>query len=153
MFDLFYMSALLFLSAKQDKHQIRRGIPRVSFTRPAVADEIDPIVCKKHECPARQTCSCFQPGTIVIILEGEFAGKRAVCVADCGAGIVKIAGPQQINGVPEMEMDTKLLKATSTKIELGSDVVASINKVDQMAEYLKAPFTIRKGDRPHLMKF
>ncbi|OHT15304.1 hypothetical protein TRFO_14210 [Tritrichomonas foetus] len=49
--------------------------------------------------------------------------------------------------------------ATSTKVD-GVDaksdsnaVKAAAAKVPELVEYLSATFSLRKGDRPHLMKF
>lgn len=151
------MSDLLFITPiakKSHNHPCWRGIPRVSFTRPAVAAEVDPL--EKCSCPApeKKTRESLTVGTVVIIVGGENQGKRAVVVADLGAGMVKVAGPV----VPLNEISQDYLIATSTKIEVAENsteaqVEAAAGKVPEMVEYLKAPFTIKKGDRPHLMKF
>ncbi|EAX89868.1 60S ribosomal protein L6, putative [Trichomonas vaginalis G3] len=151
------MSELLFISPIEKKNVKKpswRGIPRVSFTRPAVAAEVDPI--QKPACNAKpvETRASLKVGTVVIIVGGENQGKRAVVVADQGAGIVKVAGPV----VPVNEISQDYLIATSTQIEVQKDateaqVEAAAQKVPEMVEYLKAPFTIKKGDRIHLMKF
>jgi large subunit ribosomal protein L6e len=151
---------LLFISPIEKKDPTRptwRGIPRVGFVRPAVAKDIDPIAQPVAPAPVRQTRASLAVGTIVIILDGEFASKRAVVVADCGAGILKVAGPV----VPVTEVDQDYLIGTSTKLELGTvnegNAVGAINaaaqKVPELSEYLSTPFTLKPGDRPHLMKF
>ena len=151
------MSELLFISPIQKKDLKKptwRGIPRVSFTRPAVASEVDPIV--PQTCPVKEieTRESLKVGTVVIIVGKENVGKRAVVVALCGNGIVKVAGPV----VPVCEISQDYLIATSTKVEVAENsteaqVEAAAAKIPEMVEYLKAPFTIKKGDRIHLMKF
>ncbi|EAY10076.1 60S ribosomal protein L6, putative [Trichomonas vaginalis G3] len=151
------MAELLFITPIEKKNVKKpswRGIPRVSFTRPAVAAEVDPLV--KPACAAKpvETRPSLKVGTVVIVVGGEHQGKRAVVVADQGAGIVKIAGPV----VPVNEISQDYLIATSTSIEVAANateaqVEAAAAKVPEMVEYLKAPFTIKKGDRVHLMKF
>ena len=151
MAELLFISPITKTNLKKPTH---RGIPRVSFTRPAVASEVDPIV--KPECAPKeiQTRDSLQVGTVVIIVGGENAGKRAVVVARLGNGMVKVAGPV----VPVNEISQDYLIATSTSLDVAENsteaqVEAAAGKVDQMVEYLKAPFTIKKGDRVHLMKF
>lgn len=151
------MSDLLFIAPiakKNNKKPCWRGIPRVSFTRPAVAAEVDPI--KEPACQAKavETRPSLKIGTVVIIVGGENAGKRAVVVSDLGAGQLKVAGPV----VPLNEISQDYLIATSTSLEVPKDateaqVEAAAGKVKDMVEYLKTPFTIGKNDRVHLMKF
>jgi len=151
------MSELLFIapSAKKDyKHPCWRGIPRVSFARPAVAHEIDPIQKCACPIPERKTRESLKVGTVVIIVDGENKGKRAVVVAELGAGHIKVAGP----AISDFEIDQDFVIATSTHLEVpagssAAQIESVAQKVPEMVEYLKAPFTLKKGDRPHLMKF
>lgn len=155
------MAELLFIAPIEKKDITKptwRGIPRVSLTRPAVAAEVDPIVPATKAVEEKKTRASITVGTVVIILDGEFAGSRAVVFADNGNGIVKVNGPALNKAV---EVDQDYLIATSTKLEIGkvdeNGALAAINaaadKVPEMAEYLKAKFSLRNGDRPHLMKF
>ncbi|OHT01883.1 60S ribosomal protein L6 [Tritrichomonas foetus] len=154
------MAELLFIAPVEKKDPTRptwRGIPRVSFTRPAVAAEIDPIAKDVAPTAERKTRDSLSVGTVVIILDGEHKGRRAVVVQDAGNGLVKVNGPS----VPTTEVDQDYLIATSTKLELGNvdvnnadgAVKAAAAKVPEMVEYLNAVFSLRKGERPHLMKF
>lgn len=155
------MSELLFV-APIEKIDItkptRRGIPRVSFTRPAVADEVDPIPEPVEEEPERKTRESLTPGTVVIVLEGEHKGRRAIVTSDKGSGLVTVNGPQSINGVPAFEIDQDYLIATSQKVDIPSGasdsaIVAAVKKVELLEDYLKEIFTLKKGDLPHMMKF
>ena len=149
------MAELLYIAPVEKKDPTRptwHGIPRVAFTRPAVAAEIDPIKADACPVPARETRASLTVGTIVIILDGQFKGKRAVVVADASAGTVKVAGLE----IPETEIDQDFLIATSTKLEGVKDaasIKAAAEKVPEMVEYLNAVFTLKAGDRPHLVKF
>lgn len=154
------MSELLFVAPVEKKDPTRptwHGIPRVSFTRPAVAAEIDPIKPDACPVPERKTRQSLAIGTIVIILDGEFKGKRAAVIADAGAGVVKVCG----TSVPVTEVDQDYLIATSTKLELSgvnesnaaATVKAAAEKIPEMVDYLNAVFSLKNGDRPHLMKF
>jgi large subunit ribosomal protein L6e len=100
----------------------------VAFSRPAVAADIDPI--KKPEPPEaeRTTRASLAVGVVVIVLDGEAKGRRAVVVRDAGAGIVGVAGP----AVPYVELDQDILITTSTKVQIDaadpSDAVAAAAK-------------------------
>jgi large subunit ribosomal protein L6e len=152
------MSEVLFISPVEKHDPSRptwRGIPRLSMTRDAVAAEIDPIVREEAPAPQRVTRSSLSVGTVVIILDGEFVGRHAVVVADAGAGVVKVCG----TAVPVTEVDQDFLIATSTRLEIGNAgdavqaVKAAAEKVPDMVEFLNSLFTLKAGDRPHLMKF
>jgi large subunit ribosomal protein L6e len=154
------MAELLFISPIEKKDPTRptwRGIPRLSLARPAAAAEVDPIVSAAPTAEPKVTRPSVSIGTIVIVLDGQYKGKRAVVVADQGAGIVGVAGPV----VPYTEIDQDFLIGTSTKIQIGAvdaasavqAVEAAAAKVPEAKEYLSAPFSLKPGDRPHLMKF
>lgn len=154
------MAELAFIAPVEKKDPTRpawRGIPRVSYTRPAVAAEVDPIQAPVVAAVERKTRASLVTGTIVIILDGEFRGKRAAVVADAGAGIVKVCGLC----VPVTDVDQDFLLATSTKLDLSgvseSNAAAKVKdaaaKIPEMTDYLNALFTLKAGDRPHLMQF
>jgi large subunit ribosomal protein L6e len=153
----FPITELLFIAPVQRKDPTRptwRGIPRISLTRPKVAAEIDPIARPAPVAPARGTRASLAVGTVVIILAGDYAAKRAVVVGDSGAGVVTVAGPV----VPPTDIDQDFLIACSTKVAVAADagqaaVSAAAAKVPELAEYLSAPFSLRPGDRPHLLRF
>ena len=145
------------IDKKDPKKPVWGGVPRVSITRPAVANEVDPAqpeaVC---ECQ-KQTRASFTVGTIVIILDGELKGKYGVVIAVKDAGILLVGG----FGYAAQEFDQDILIATETKLEIGNvdaagaeaAIEAAANKVPNMVDYLKSTFSLKKGDRPHLMKF
>jgi large subunit ribosomal protein L6e len=68
-----------------------------------------------------------------------------------------VAGP----AVPSTAIDQDYLIATSTKLEIGNvnaaeagaAVKAAAQKIPEMLDFLSTPFSLKPGDRPHLMKF
>jgi ribosomal protein L14E/L6E/L27E len=154
------MTELLFIAPIEKRDPTRptwRGIPRVSLARPIAAQEVDPIAPLAIPEKPKPTRASLSVGIVVIILEGQYKAKRAVVVADRGAGLVGVAGPV----VPYTEIDQDFLIATSTKVEIGNvdagNAVAAIEaaagKVAGLKDYLGATFSLKPGDRPHLMKF
>ena len=155
-----HMAELLFIAPVEKKDPSRptwHGIPRVSFARPAVAADVDPIKADECKVEPRKTRESLAIGTIVIILDGEFKGKRAAVVANAAAGVVKVCG----TAVPVTEVDQDYLIATSTKLELAgvnesnaaATVKAAAEQFPEMVAYLTSTFSLKRGDRPHLMKF
>jgi large subunit ribosomal protein L6e len=150
------MAELPFIAPVEKKDPSRptwKGIPRLSFVRPFVAAEIDPISQETPPAPERTARASLSVGTVAIILHGEFAGKRGVVVKDLGGGILELAGP----AFGKTEIDQDYLIATSVKISVeGSDAAAvqsAASKIPEMLDYLNSVFTLKPGDRPHLMKF
>lgn len=56
-------------------------------------------------------------GQIVIVLEGEFEGKRVVYLKSLENNLALCTGPSKINGVPFFKIDERYLLATSTSID------------------------------------
>eukprot|EP00477_Mikrocytos_mackini_P000576 GAHX01000615.1.p1 GENE.GAHX01000615.1~~GAHX01000615.1.p1 ORF type:complete len:184 (-),score=37.24 GAHX01000615.1:34-585(-) len=82
------------------------------------------ILQKKGSMPTKrfqQKTPVRQIGTIVILLDGKFAGKRAVLLSNRKNGNVLVAGPSSVNGVG-------LTFIESIKV-LGTSVVLDISKV------------------------
>ncbi|KAF9762322.1 60S ribosomal protein L6 [Nosema granulosis] len=71
-------------------------------------------LAKKNE---RQRRTDLTLGSIVVVLEGEFEGKRVVFLKSLENNLALCTGPSKINGVPFFKIDERYLLATSTKIE------------------------------------
>ncbi|CAF1345788.1 unnamed protein product [Didymodactylos carnosus] len=69
----------------------------------------------QHE---RRFRSNLTPGTIVIMVAGRYAGKRAVIVKQLKSGLLLLTGPHKLNGVPLRRMNQIYVIGTSTKLDL-----------------------------------
>jgi len=68
----------------------------------------------------RRFRSTLTPGTVVILVAGKHAGKRAVVVKHLSSGLLLITGPHKLNGVPLRRVNHIYVIATSTKLDLSS---------------------------------
>lgn len=139
-------------------------------------------------------------GSVVIILEGEYSGKRVVCVHVLNAKEAVVIGPSTINGVnltkirrdrlivtkqtvslkdvslsketisflqnPPKTVEEKvdMLEKKKTEVQIPEHVKEDQNRIENclsteikktnlLTEYLQEPFSLKKGEIPHLMVF
>jgi large subunit ribosomal protein L6e len=142
------------------------------------------------------------PGSVLILLAGRFKGKRVVFLSQLPSGLLLVAGPFSVNGVPARRVNQAYVISTATKVALPKDLdlskfddaffaaaeakkakkgsdeffasgvpdkkplspayVSAQKALDgalakavpaELKGYLGSRFTLRDGDRPHLMKF
>eukprot|EP01121_Diplochlamys_sp_Union-15-3_P018083 TRINITY_DN650_c0_g1_i2.p1 TRINITY_DN650_c0_g1~~TRINITY_DN650_c0_g1_i2.p1 ORF type:complete len:245 (-),score=62.63 TRINITY_DN650_c0_g1_i2:34-768(-) len=70
----------------------------------------------------------IQPGVVVILLRGKFAGRKAVVLKTLPSGTAVVIGPSKWNGVPLRRVNPAFFIATSTKIDIsGVKIPDSVN--------------------------
>jgi len=78
------------------------------------------VKSKKFSQHPRRFRSTLTPGTVVIMVAGKHAGKRAIIVKHLKSGLLLLSGPHKYNGVKLCRMNQIYVIGTSTKIDLST---------------------------------
>mgnify|MGYP002477397497 CR=1 FL=1 len=117
----------------------------------------------------------------MILLAGRFRGKRVVYLKHLEDNTLLISGPFKVNGVPLRrvnaryeyfakekltkkekkeanlfpEQQNKEIKAERVEDQKVVDkaLIAEIKKTPLLKQYLSASFSLKNGDKPHMLKF
>eukprot|EP01056_Protomagalhaensia_sp_Gyna25_P000495 Protomagalhaensia_sp_Gyna_25__494@NODE_1233_length_2039_cov_829_280000_g984_i0_p2_GENE_NODE_1233_length_2039_cov_829_280000_g984_i0NODE_1233_length_2039_cov_829_280000_g984_i0_p2_ORF_typecomplete_len159_score27_95Ribosomal_L6e/PF01159_19/4_8e13KOW/PF00467_29/0_0027KOW/PF00467_29/1_4e03rRNA_procarch/PF13234_6/0_044_NODE_1233_length_2039_cov_829_280000_g984_i0144620 len=95
--------------------------------------------------PKKELYKKLEPGRIVIILDGDYRGKRAVVLKTLQpSGNVVVAGPHTVNRVPVMRVVQSRVIPTSTKL-----TIEGLN-LDEIKDaiFKKVQITPKQGDKP-----
>lgn len=99
--------------------------------KPALFKVKGPVVDKKKRTITRRAKVALKKtielGSVVILLNGRFKGKRVVVLKQLDSGLLLVSGPFKVNGVPLRRVNQRSVISTSTKVNVAGVDVSNIN--------------------------
>lgn len=90
-------------------------------------DEKKHFLRKRNVAKPAKESKTLTPGKVLILLAGKFRGKRVVLLSKLPSGLLLVAGPHKVNGVPLKRVNAAYVLATSQSVPLAGVNVAAIN--------------------------
>jgi len=107
------------------KKQVKNGQP--SFYP---ADDIKKPLKRTIEHKQTKLRASIAPGQVLILLAGHFKGKRVVFLKQLESGLLLVAGPYGVNGVPAKRVNQRYVIATSEKVDVSGAAAAAAKFTD-----------------------
>lgn len=106
----------------------KKTAPPVATGKYYPADDVKrPLESRKSKKNPPKVRASISAGTVLILLAGRFRGKRVVALKVLESGLVLVSGPYKVNGVPLRRVSPTYVIATSTKVDVSSVDVSSID--------------------------
>merc|ERR1711935_30571 len=93
----------------------------------AAEDVKKPLFSRKNRHKQTKMRASITPGTVLILLAGQFKGKRVVFLKQLESGLLLVSGPYKINGVPLRRVNQAYVIGTSTSVDVSK---VDVSKVD-----------------------
>jgi len=114
--------------AKAKADDQKEEIPSIVKSRFYSADDVRrPLATRKHKVKPQVLRSSIRPGQVLILLGGQFRGRRVVFLKQLPSGLLLVTGPYKVNGVPLRRVNQVFVIATSTSVDISG---VDVSKID-----------------------
>lgn len=103
-------------------------------------DESKHFLRARNHPKAAAASKTLTPGKVLILLAGKYRGKRVVLLRRLPSGLLLVAGPHKLNGVPLKRVNQAYVLATSATVAL-----EGVNAADIGDDYFRK--VLPKGKR------
>eukprot|EP00922_Rhytidocystis_sp_ex-Travisia-forbesii_P028219 GHVS01041421.1.p1 GENE.GHVS01041421.1~~GHVS01041421.1.p1 ORF type:complete len:217 (+),score=14.22 GHVS01041421.1:119-769(+) len=113
------------VAAKREKKP-KKPSTSVLTTKPMITITIKRKQGKRLETPLKKQVRAprlrhsLVPGTVVILLNGPYKGRRAVLMKILPSGLLLLNGPFQLNRIPLRRASQRFVIATSTRLDISN---------------------------------
>lgn len=138
---------------------VRKKVTNRSNTWYPADDEKKHFQRKRNVPKPAVDSKTLTPGKVLILLAGKYRGKRVVLLTKLKSGLLLVAGPHKVNGVPLKRVNPAYVLATSQTVPLAGVNVSNVTD-DYFKKVLpkgkRAEGSFKTGSRevyPRLMQF